>query len=519
MQPSDLLSWLHANLLASFSTSASIVLTSFVLLAVKRRYFTSLRDIPGPWLASVSSLWQVFQLIKGHTEQEMIRLHRKHGHFVRISENEVSVCHPDAIRLLLQANLAKGSWYSIFSLPDYHYVNQMSELSPQRHIHKSRNIAAGYALSNIIKSEPQVDALLVRLEEQLDRLIASGQPVQFDRWFNYFAFDVVGEVTFSSPFDFLATGTDIRHAIANSRALALYIAIVGHYVWLHNLTLGNPLLSRLGLQPTSHIFDTCLAAIDHRQRQSQEKTPATTPTSTVPPRLDMMERWLTTRQQHPERMAESEIMGACVANVGAGADTTSATLQAFVYHLIRHPQYLAKLRQELDEAQARGELSPIVSYAEATKLPYLQACIRETYRYHPATGTGLPRVVPAGGITIADRHFSEGTVLSINPWVYHRNAEFFGPDCDDFNPERWLDVERVKQMDPFLIHWSAGYNQCPGRNLAHFEISKVAACLIRDFEIEQVNPDAPWRFETHFTAVPYGWPCWLRRRAVGGCGG
>lgn len=46
------------------------------------------------------------------------------------------------------------------------------------------------------------------------------------------------------------------------------------------------------------------------------------------------------------------------------------------------------------------------------------------------------------------------TLLSINPWAFHRNPELFGPDCDDFNPERWLDPERARQMDPFLIHVS-----------------------------------------------------------------
>jgi hypothetical protein len=52
-----------------------------VILAVviRRKYFTSIRDIPGPWLASISSLWKIQQIIKGHTEEEMLALHRKHG--------------------------------------------------------------------------------------------------------------------------------------------------------------------------------------------------------------------------------------------------------------------------------------------------------------------------------------------------------------------------------------------------------------------------------------------------------
>jgi cytochrome P450 len=44
------------------------------------------------------------------------------------------------------------------------------------------------------------------------------------------------------------------------------------------------------------------------------------------------------------------------------------------------------------------------------------------------------------------------TCLSVNAWVIHRNKDIFGDDAESFNPERWLDAERVKLMDKFLIH-------------------------------------------------------------------
>lgn len=71
--------WLPGSL-TSLPVSLPFLLFVFVVaIAVKRRYATSIRDIPGPWLASISSLWQVYQLIKGHTEQEIVKLHRRYG--------------------------------------------------------------------------------------------------------------------------------------------------------------------------------------------------------------------------------------------------------------------------------------------------------------------------------------------------------------------------------------------------------------------------------------------------------
>lgn len=56
-----------------------VLIGAVVVRALSRRYLTSLRGIPGPFLASFSSLWQVYYLFQGHTEEEIIKLHKKHG--------------------------------------------------------------------------------------------------------------------------------------------------------------------------------------------------------------------------------------------------------------------------------------------------------------------------------------------------------------------------------------------------------------------------------------------------------
>lgn len=240
----------------------------------------------------------------------------------------------------------------------------MSELDPQRHVHKNKNINAGYQLSNIMRSESFVDECVKMLEGHLDRLSQDGKaPVELSRWFNYFAFDVVGEVTFSRRFGFLDTGLDVGNAYANGRMVLIYLSLIGRAYFMHKFLLANPLLDRFGMRPTNHLQDTTAAAIASRQ-------------SNPDVRRDMMEQWMDARQKHPERMEEREIFCAAIANVAAGSDTVSATMQAVVYYLLKNPKYIPRLREEIDAAQARGELSEVPTYNECQKMPYLQACVR-----------------------------------------------------------------------------------------------------------------------------------------------
>ena len=77
--------------------------------------------------------------------------------------------------------------------------------------------------------------------------------------------------------------------------------------------------------------------------------------------------------------------------ISAGADPTATVQKAIIYHLLRNPSVLDKLRAELDAAN----LPFPASYEEtrnSSKLPYLEAVIKEGLRIHPTVGLVLERV-------------------------------------------------------------------------------------------------------------------------------
>lgn len=155
---------------------------------------------------------------------------------------------------------------------------------------------------------------------------------------------------------------------------------------------------------------------------------------------------------------------------------------------------------------------------------------------------GLPRVVPKGGVEIGGHYFPEGTTLSINPWVFHRDRKIWGEDANEFKPERWL-AEDTAGLEKYFIpvsvpfcsgfprspsriapplpsssladdcaqQFGAGYNSCPGQHIARMELSKICSTIIRDYDIKLVDPSKKWKWEAYFTMVPSSWPVYVSK--------
>lgn len=59
--------------------AVTLFAVALVVRVLFRKYWTPIRDIPGSFFTSFSSLWRVYHLCKGHSEKEILNLHRKHG--------------------------------------------------------------------------------------------------------------------------------------------------------------------------------------------------------------------------------------------------------------------------------------------------------------------------------------------------------------------------------------------------------------------------------------------------------
>jgi cytochrome P450 len=290
--------------------------------------------------------------------------------------------------------------------------------------------------------EPFVENCLKLLLQRLHELSASGQPVEMSDWLQYYAFDVIGEITFSTRLGFLEKGEDQNGLIYAIHGSLKYTNTLGLYHWLHPYAW--KLVSLVQSNGERFIIDFIGKSIaDHKASPKEINNDGP---------LSFVQRWLNVEEHDSDKMSMREIMIGAGQNIGAGSDTTAASMSAIVFHLCKNPDVLSKLREEMDEAREKGELSEIVKYQEAVRLPYLQAVIKEALRLQPVASFPLPRMVPKGGAVLSGRHFPEGTTVGINPFVAHRNKAVFGDDAESFRPERWLvGNDELREMDRYLM--------------------------------------------------------------------
>lgn len=112
-----------------------------------------------------------------------------------------------------------------------------------------------------------------------------------------------------------------------------------------------------------------------------------------------------------ERLSTNAIVRETILFLVAGSETTSNSISFAIIELLRHPDKLAKLQQEID-AIPLPEGEATFSHDVLKKLPYLNGVINETMRVDPVAAGGLQRYT--------DRDITLGNDLFLPKDVCHK---------------------------------------------------------------------------------------------------
>lgn len=457
-------------------------------------YFTtysSLRDIPSPGLAAFTNLWLMLQCRLGKRYDSVDKAHKKYGKLVRIQPDHVSVADADAINAIYGHGngFLKAEYYDVFVSIQRGLFNTRDRAE---HTRKRKTISHTFSAKSISQFEEYMNNNLRMFVSQWDRLSKTAPHSGFAKidslhWFNYLAFDIIGDLAFGKPFGMLEKGKDITEIRKTPDSPVSYAPAVevlnrrgevsGTLGCLPGLKpyakyLPDPFFSN-GLKAVENLAGIAVACVSARLDGKDNADSAT--------RKDLLARLMEGRNEKGEKLGRAELTAEALTQLIAGSDTTSNTSCALLYWVLKTPGVIEKLQKELDAAIPSGQEVP--TYEQVKDLKYMDNVIQETLRIHSTSSLGLPRLVPPGdGITILGHHFPPYTVLSVPAYTIHHSTEIWGSDADSFNPDRW-DRVTEKQKAAF-IPFSYGPRSCVGRNVAEMELALIVATVFRRYEFE-----------------------------------
>lgn len=164
-----------------------------------------------------------------------------------------------------------------------------------------------------------------------------------------------------------------------------------------------------------------------------------------------------------KKLGKNELMANTFFMLMAGWDTTSDSLTALMWRLASNRQIQEKLRTEL--------------MRDGIDSNYLQCVIRESLRLLPPATTA--REI---GEEFKWKNFTfmKGMVLCLNPYSMNRYEKLWGPDAEQFKPERYQeDARHPAQHATFGL----GPRNCVGYHLAMLEMKMITSRLILNYDI------------------------------------
>ncbi|CAN9246732.1 unnamed protein product [Alternaria alternata] len=457
---------------------AIFVLTSVIIYGC---YLHPLAHVPGPFLAKFSPIWGMRALYRMKFNSDLQALHKKYGPVVRIAPNEVSFATFEAETTIYakqeDGRFSKaGTFLTLFSDLVLNAPTLITIPDPALHKRLHKVIQQAFTPQALASQEPIQKLHIERAMPDFDEIAVNGTEIDLADKLETMFWEIIGDLAFGEPLmaGKRPTYESLKRLGKGSmpvvEALSFMLVMPGVAPALEtarSLISAMPIPSQLSkLVPSKRLRD-CIDRQDGRE--------------------DFISAIMGSEKQGLTLDADAFFSNAMGLTL-AGYQTTATTLASTFYHVLRYTNTYITLCAEIrstftSEADITGE--------RLARLPFLNACIRETLRLlPPANGKTAQRTAPS--CTIAGTYIPAGTIVSADLYTIQRSSQYFN-DPASFRPERWLEGAEENGFDgdnrsasrPFLI----GSRACIGRHMAQQSIRLIMARLLWRYDFELLDRD------------------------------
>jgi cytochrome P450 len=182
-------------------------------------------------------------------------------------------------------------------------------------------------------------------------------------------------------------------------------------------------------------------------------------------RSDILSMLLCARYEDGRVMSDEELRDEMLTLLLAGHETTATALGWTLYHVLRHPDVLERIRMELDEVVGSEPLRA----DQLPRLELLDAAIKESMRLNPVLDD-VGRLVKAP-IEIGGWCLPAGVIASAQIYLCQHRDDIW-PDPYRFDPDRFCH----RRVSPYeFFPFGGGGRRCIGMAFALYEMKVVLA--------------------------------------------
>ncbi|KAL2702684.1 hypothetical protein AAEP93_006982 [Penicillium crustosum] len=374
----------------------------------------------------------------------------------------------------------------------------------EQHKTQRKNLLPAFAYRHIKNLYPvfwdKSIEMVKMIEKDLQSRKASGNndnTVQIRNWASRASLDIIGVAGMDHDFDSLRdpnnTLNQSYRKLTPSLSLIMKILFVlsmlfGNPAWIHSL----PTKRNKDVKESSKVIRNVA-----RQLIRQKKAKMEDPNSEAG--IDIISVALTSGTFDEENLVDQSMTF-----LGAGHETTASALQWAVYALCKNPNVQTRLRDEIRANLPSVDDPTPISAAAIDNLPYLHAVCNEVLRFHPSVPT-INRVA-VRDTSIAGTHVPKGTTLTLSPQLINRLEELWGPDANEFNPDRFMGPGKANTggavSNYAFLSFLHGPRACIGQDFAKAELACLVAATVGRFHMELKFPDAKLEIREGVTTSP-----------------
>ncbi|KAM3582090.1 hypothetical protein VKS41_005520 [Umbelopsis sp. WA50703] len=370
----------------------------------------------------------------------------------------------------------------ILSKDDMHkadlYLNFQMDNNPTIHdtidkaFHKTRRrvVSPAFAIRYLATMEPlmheKIEIMVDKVTKTIETANTNGiKYAEMDLWklLQHLTLDIIGSTAFGTNFNMIKTGSHPLPDRINSRLKYSSFLILFPMISRHIPKHMDPYLTSF----MTRVIEDRITSGKRRQ--------------------DILQILIDSQKAESveDRLAIAEMINEVTLYLVAGSETSSNTIGFTFVELLKNPETMTKLQQEIDELEIEDE-QKLFQHSQLKRLPYLNAVISETMRLYPVATAGLQRKTYTDTVLAGKLAVPKNTAFVCNMFASQTHPDYWH-DADKFLPERWLDYAYPEPALDAYYPFSAGSRGCIGKNFAYQEMRLCISTIIKYFDIKPIS--------------------------------